>query len=146
MSERLWFKIGQAAEHIGVTPKELRYWERLIPEIKPRRSRGNLRYYHLDELPRLQRIKEWLAEGLTVADCKALLQTGHLARALDMDLESDAPSAPQPHITRRKTTAPASSNPLPPDRLHAIHDALKTLHARLTKAPKPNPSENTSLT
>ena len=52
MTERLWFKIGETAERIGATPKELRYWERVIPELKPRRSKGNLRYYHVDEFPR----------------------------------------------------------------------------------------------
>ena len=57
MTERLWFKIGETAERIGATPKELRYWERVIPELKPRRSKGNLRYYHVDEFPRLQKIR-----------------------------------------------------------------------------------------
>ena len=51
MSERLWFKIGETAARIGATPKELRYWEKVIPELRPRRSKGNLRYYHVDEFP-----------------------------------------------------------------------------------------------
>jgi DNA-binding transcriptional MerR regulator len=74
--ERKWFKIGEAAELLGVSPKELRYWESVIPEIKPRRSKGNLRYYHVDELPRLRTIRAWLREGLTVADCRDLLARG----------------------------------------------------------------------
>ena len=74
MTERLWFKIGETAERIGATPKELRYWEKLLPEIQPRRSRGNLRYYHIDEIPRLKAIRQWLDEGFTVLDCRALLQ------------------------------------------------------------------------
>lgn len=165
MKERLWFKIGETAKRVGVTPKELRYWERVIPEIKPRRSRGNLRYYHLDELPRLQRIKEWLTEGLTVADCKELLRTGHLTRALDMGLDTDpskALSSPQadeafrggsparltrdvPHGLAHlgpeqspialSTAAKVVPAALPQERLKAIHEALKTLHARLAKAP-----------
>ena len=82
MADRKWFKIGEAAQHIGVGPKDLRYWEEVIPAIRPRRSKGNLRYYHIDELPRLNRIKGWLAEGLTVADCAELLLHGHLALSL----------------------------------------------------------------
>ena len=73
MTERLWFKIGETAALVGATPKELRYWERVIPELKPRRSKGNLRYYHQDELAKLQRIRQWLSEGFTVADCRELL-------------------------------------------------------------------------
>lgn len=74
MIERVWFKIGEAAARVGATPKELRYWERVIPELQPRRSRGNLRYYHQEEIARLQRIRQWLAEGCTVADCRLRLQ------------------------------------------------------------------------
>jgi DNA-binding transcriptional MerR regulator len=84
--ERLWLKIGETAGRIGVKPKELRYWEQIIPEIQARRSKGNLRYYHVDELDRLIRIRNWLEEGLTVADCRELLLTGQLARGLDLDL------------------------------------------------------------
>lgn len=74
MTERLWFKIGEASALVGASPKELRYWERVIPDLKPRRSKGNLRYYHQDELAKLQRIRQWLSEGFTVADCRELLR------------------------------------------------------------------------
>ena len=80
LMERLWLKIGETASQAGVKPKELRYWEEVIPEIQPRRSKGNLRYYHVDELDRLVKIRDWLEEGLTVADCRELLLTGQLAR------------------------------------------------------------------
>ena len=87
--EKLWFKIGEAATLIGATPKELRYWESRIPEIRPRRSKGNLRYYHKDELPRLHTLRAWTHQGLTVDDCRQLLRTGHLARPLDLGLEPE---------------------------------------------------------
>ncbi|MDP2877729.1 MAG: MerR family transcriptional regulator [Holophaga sp.] len=79
MTDKIWFKIGETAALVGATPKELRYWERVIPELKPRRSKGNLRYYHQDELAKLQRIRQWLTEGFTVADCRTLLQGGQVA-------------------------------------------------------------------
>ena len=84
--ERLWLKIGETASRLGVKPKVLRYWEQVIPEIQARRSKGNLRYYHVDELARLAQIRNWLEEGLTVADCRELLLTGQLARGLDLGL------------------------------------------------------------
>lgn len=74
MIERVWFKIGEAATRVGASPKELRYWEKVIPELQPRRSKGNLRYYHQEEIARLQRIHQWLSEGCTVADCRLRLQ------------------------------------------------------------------------
>jgi len=127
MSERLWFKIGDAAARLGVNPKDLRYWEQLIPEIRPRRSQGNLRYYHRDDLPRLERIRNWLAEGLTVADCRELLRTGQLARGLGLDLEED----PLPE----KAEAPPSARSNKSRALIRLRLALRGLLARLSGPP-----------
>ena len=133
MTDRKWFKIGETAQQIGVSPKELRYWEEVIPEIKARRSKGNLRYYHADELPRLKRIKAWLGEGLTVADCRELLLHGHLAQRLDLGLELEEtptapPQKPKPSIPRLLRT----SSDLQP----AIR-ALRGLLERLSVPPRP---------
>lgn len=132
MTDRKWFKIGEAAALIGVGPKDLRYWEDVIPDIKPRRSRGNLRYYHLDEIPRLRRIKAWLAEGLTVADCAELLAHGHLVQRLDLGLEAEElPAAP---AQKPKPTIPRllrTSSDLQP-----ILKAVKALYERLSAPPK----------
>lgn len=130
MAERLWFKIGETARQVGATPKELRYWEKVIPELRPRRSKGNLRYYHADELPRLRALRSWLAEGLTVADCRERLR-----------LEPAPPSREQKATPHGPTAPPAA--------LAAITEALRALLARLggsletprpRKARKPRPA------
>jgi len=125
--ERVWMKIGEAARRVGVSPKDLRYWEMIIPEIQPRRSRGNLRYYHVDELERLQRIHAWLQEGLTVADCRELLMHGQLARGLDLGLEAEASAPPpRPRAPRRSAqTAPKAPA------LAKVRAALKRLLVHL---------------
>jgi len=121
MIERVWFKIGEAAAQVGATPKELRYWERVIPELQPRRSKGNLRYYHQDEIARLQRIRQWLVEGCTVADCRLRLQG-------------------LPISTGQNETEPT---PLSPSRLWAALQALRKLLERLSVAPGSLPSIET---
>ncbi len=132
MAERKWFKIGEAAAQVGVGPKDLRYWEDVIPDIKPRRSKGNLRYYHVDELPRLKRIKGWLAEGLTVADCAELLLHGHLAQRLDLGLAPDElPAAPTHKVRPTIPRLLRTSSDLQP-----ILKAVRTLHERLQQTPK----------
>jgi DNA-binding transcriptional MerR regulator len=125
--ERVWMKIGEAARRVGVSPKDLRYWEMIIPEIQPRRSRGNLRYYHVEELDRLNRIHAWLQEGLTVSDCRQLLLTGQLARGLDLGLETEEPAAPPPPKTHRR---PAQTAPRAPE-LAKVRAALKRLLTQL---------------
>ncbi len=133
MSDKKWFKIGEAAAMIGVGPKDLRYWEDVISDIKPRRSKGNLRYYHVDELPRLRRIKAWLTEGLTVADCAELLAHGHLVQRLDLGLEVDElPAAPaqKPKLTIPRLLRTSSD-------LAPILKAVKALYERLCAKPKP---------
>ncbi|HTL97535.1 MAG TPA: MerR family transcriptional regulator [Holophagaceae bacterium] len=130
--ERLWFKIGEASELVGASPKELRYWEDRIPEIRPRRSIGKLRYYHRDELPRLAQIKAWLLEGLTVADCRQLMLHGHLTPRLDLGLDpEDLPEPPGPKGRK------ALPRPLPPARpaadLEPVKAALRELIERLSR-------------
>ncbi|MDR3682128.1 MAG: MerR family transcriptional regulator [Geothrix sp.] len=132
MTDRRWFKIGEAAQLVGVSPKDLRYWEDVIPDIKPRRSKGNLRYYHVDELPRLKRIKGWLAEGLTVADCAELLAHGHLVQRLDLGLEAE--ELPAPPIQKVKSPFPRllrTSSDLQP-----ILKSVRALYERLSAPPK----------
>jgi len=121
MIERVWFKIGEAAAQVGATPKELRYWERVIPELQPRRSKGNLRYYHQDEIARLQRIRQWLAEGCTVADCRLRLQ-GLPISAAQSEMEPTAPS---------------------PSRLRVALQALRKVLERLSEPPGSLPSIET---
>lgn len=132
MTGRKWFKIGEAAARLGVSPKELRYWETLVPEIRPRRSKGNLRYYHLDELPRLERIRGWLAEGLTVADCRQLLLTGQLARGLGL-LDDDDLAPPARPLPARKKPAPDAPG------IQKARTALEALLLKLSAPPRPAP-------
>ncbi|HET8715087.1 MAG TPA: MerR family transcriptional regulator [Holophagaceae bacterium] len=146
--ERLWFKIGEASALVGASPKELRYWEERIPEIRPRRSVGKLRYYHRDELPRLMQIKAWLLEGLTVADCRQLLLHGHLTPRLDLGLDPEelpepigpkgpkGRKTPKPALPARPLPAPQAQAPTPD--LEPVKQGLKDLIARLAR-PVPRP-------
>ena len=127
--EPIWIKIGEAARRLGVTPKELRYWEQVIPEIQPRRSQGNLRYYHVDELERLRQIHHWVEEGLTVSDCRQLLLTGQLTRALDLGLGVMPELKPRPRAARKpRAKAPKAG-------LAKVVAALKRLAAQLNAPP-----------
>ena len=104
MSERIWFKIGEAAESAGVSAREVRYWEKKIPEIRPRRSKGNLRHYHKDDLPKLRGIAAWIKNGYTVAECRELLINGSITR--DLGLYTNEPETAPGLDTPEKQSSP----------------------------------------
>lgn len=49
-----YYKIKEVSEIIGVPQSTLRFWEKEFPELNPRRSAHNRRYYSPDDLELLQ--------------------------------------------------------------------------------------------
>jgi DNA-binding transcriptional MerR regulator len=150
MSERLWYKIGEAADSAGVTPRDLRYWEKVIPEIRPRRSKGNQRHYHRDDLPKLRSIAAWVKNGFTIGDCRELLLNGSITRDLGLDIDiserqqeappDDSTSAISDELDQEMTSIAPEGTPPHLDRslkiqLEEITESLKELLSRLKKTP-----------
>jgi len=151
MTERIWLKIGEAAAAVGVSPHDIRYWEKVIPEIRPRRSQGNLRYYHIDDLPKLASIATWVKEGFSVVDCRELISTGKLNRALGLDIEEPIAEAPPVKIPKTASPKPetkpksaihsetavesmtVNQKMIPAQQLEEVIDSLRKLLLRLQK-------------
>jgi len=129
MTERLWLKIGEAAAAVGVSPHDVRYWEKVIPEIRPRRSQGNLRYYHRDDLPKLASIAAWIKEGFSVADCRELILTGRLNRTLGLDIEEPVTETPP---VRSKKTAKSKSKVIAKTDIHGKTADESTTNIHIT--------------
>lgn len=49
-----YYKMREASDIIGVPQSTLRYWEKEFPELVPRRSASNQRYYSPSDLELLQ--------------------------------------------------------------------------------------------
>lgn len=60
--EKLLFKIGEAAEIVGVESHVLRFWESEFPQIKPNRVGSRQRLYRQQDIETFQRIKYLLYE------------------------------------------------------------------------------------
>lgn len=73
--DKLFFRIGEAAEIVGVEAHVLRYWESEF-KLRPQRSPSGQRMYRRKDLAKLLRIKRLLhEEGFTIAGArKALTQ------------------------------------------------------------------------
>jgi DNA-binding transcriptional MerR regulator len=74
---KLYYRIGEVAELVGVEPHVLRYWEREFRSIRPTKSAKGQRVYSRRDVENLLRVRELLySEGFTIAGAKKKLQRG----------------------------------------------------------------------
>jgi DNA-binding transcriptional MerR regulator len=75
---KLYYRIGEVAEIVGVEPHVLRYWETEFRSIRPQKSRKGQRIYSRRDVEKLLRVKDLLyTHGYTIAGArKQLRQTG----------------------------------------------------------------------
>lgn len=76
-SDKLYFKIGEVAEIVGVAAHVLRYWETEFAIVNPQKSRSQQRVYRRKDVENLLRIKHLLYERkFTIAGAKQELRGG----------------------------------------------------------------------
>jgi len=60
--DKLYFKIGEVSDLLGVEPYVLRYWETEFPALSPKKSGTGHRLYRRKDVELLLRIKHLLKE------------------------------------------------------------------------------------
>jgi DNA-binding transcriptional MerR regulator len=132
LPDKLFFRIGEVAEIVGVRAHVLRYWEEEFGILKPMKTRGAHRQYRRRDVELALIIKKLLHdEGFTVAGArKRLREMGHLevraeasARASrELSVRADLlairaelgallaklDTTPDPVTTKRPTTSPGA--------------------------------------
>jgi DNA-binding transcriptional MerR regulator len=75
---KLYYRIGEVAEIVGVEPHVLRYWETEFRSIRPQKSRKGQRIYSRRDVDKLLKVKDLLyTHGFTIAGArKRLRETG----------------------------------------------------------------------
>jgi DNA-binding transcriptional MerR regulator len=72
---KLYFRIGEVANLVGVEPHVLRYWEHEFRSIRPTKSQRGQRVYSRKDVEHLRRIRSLLYEqGFTIAGAKKALR------------------------------------------------------------------------
>lgn len=72
---KLYYRIGEVAEAVGVQPHVLRYWESEFGQIRPQKSARGQRVYSHKDLERLMRVKQLLhGDGYTIAGARKKLK------------------------------------------------------------------------
>jgi len=73
--EKIFFKIGEVCDLVGVQAHVLRYWETEFPMLSPQKNRSGQRTYRRRDVEIALRIKELLYDELfTIAGAKKKLQ------------------------------------------------------------------------
>lgn len=73
--DKVYFRIGEVSDLIGVKPHVLRYWESEFKVIRPRRAKSNQRLYRRQDVETLFLIRELLhGRGYTISGARKFLE------------------------------------------------------------------------
>src|SRR6202044_4238275 len=73
--DKLFFRIGEVAQLVGVEPYVLRYWESEFPGLSPRKSSSGQRMFRRKDVELLLRIKHLLySQKFTIEGARKALQ------------------------------------------------------------------------
>lgn len=111
--DKLYFKIGEVSELLGVEPYVLRYWESEFPSLSPKKSGTGHRLYRRKDVELLLRIKHLLYEKrFTIEGAR---QSLHIEA-----------KAPKPKLAKRVQQELFAEDPIPEIR-RELSDILKLL-------------------
>ena len=111
--DKLYFKIGEVSELLGVETYVLRYWETEFPALSPKKSGTGHRLYRRKDVELLLRIKHLLYEKrFTIEGARQSLHA--------------AARAPKPRTTERIQQELFTEDPLPEIR-RELADILQIL-------------------
>ena len=115
---KLYYRIGEVCEIVGVEPHVLRYWETEFPSLAPPKNRAGQRTYRPKDIELLLTIRKLLyEEGYTIAGARKQLSRGTRGG------QSPAPAAGQTPAVPAPKPAPAA----PAQRLNQVREELENI-------------------
>jgi DNA-binding transcriptional MerR regulator len=108
---KLYYRIGEVSEIVGVQPHVLRYWETEFRSIRPQKSSKGQRVYSRRDVEKLLRVKDLLKnQGFTIAGARKRLSEPSPAAAQTTPATALAPTTPPtPVLAASAPVAVASS-------------------------------------
>jgi DNA-binding transcriptional MerR regulator len=129
--DKLFYKIGEVCEIVGVQAHVLRYWETEFPMLQPQKNRAGQRTYRRKDVEMALRIRDLLyGEGFTIAGAKRKLQSEGrgAARFTVVPPSSSLPPFNEPELPPAYVTPPLPPAPSPRP---LSRDTLKRLRLML---------------
>lgn len=89
---KLYYRIGEVSDIVGVQPHVLRYWETEFRSIRPQKSSKGQRVYSRRDVEKLLRVKDLLKnQGFTIAGArKRLSEPAPVTVAEPVEVDSGA--------------------------------------------------------
>src|SRR3954468_20680690 len=121
--EKIFFKIGEVCDLVGVQAHVLRYWETEFPMLSPQKNRSGQRSYRRRDVEIALRVKELLYDDLyTIAGAKKKLQL-EMREASKLkivhpepEVEDETPEYPRltdaPNLFDEHPAAPSAPEPI----------------------------------
>ena len=104
--EKIFFKIGEVCDIVGVQAHVLRYWETEFPQLSPQKNRSGQRSYRRRDVEIALRIKELLYDDMfTIAGAKKRLQA-ELRDASRLKIVHPDPQKSEPRLKAVKMPEP----------------------------------------
>ena len=93
--DKVYFRIGEVSDLVGVDPHVLRYWETEFATVRPYRGKSKQRLYRRQDVENLLLIKTLLHdEGYTISGARKLLKSMRRHEQLELPLMS-GPGRPE---------------------------------------------------
>ena len=129
--EKLYFKIGEVCDLVGVEAHVLRYWETEFSMLSPQKNKSGQRSYRRRDVEMALRIKQLLYKDMfTIAGARKKLQSDQRDGGKPTDKTGDSVEAPSlfdSENDKDRTSSPGSNA----SDGGAQRDALKRLAADL---------------
>lgn len=100
---KLYYRIGEVSQIVGVEPHVLRYWESEFRSIRPQKSRKGQRIYSRRDVDKLLKVKDLLyTHGFTIAGARKRLRdpAPELEPAVASVVAPLPMPAPEPQVRR----------------------------------------------
>ncbi len=124
--KKLYYKIGEACEIVGVEAHVLRYWETEFPNLSPPKSKSGQRTYRPKDIDLLCQIRKLLYEdGFTIAGARKQLSEGVSAKRQRASASKAPKSAPDGDKKKDRK--------LPTERLGKIRAELENILTLLNR-------------
>ena len=111
--DKLFYKIGEVCDIVGVQAHVLRYWQTEFPMLQPQKNPSGQRTYRRRDVDVALRIKQLLyEEGFTIAGAKRKLATE--GRGSSTRLKIVPPGATASDFSSESEGPPPTEPPIPP--------------------------------